>query len=205
MGETFQEEFWSGEFGDNYTNRNRGGGVVSYIFLFSQILRGAHGGETACELGANIGLNLMALHVLLPQARLTGVEINQKAADELAKLPYVSAHHGSIYETEVLRKSKFDFVFTKGVLIHQAPDLLPEAYELLHQASRRYIMVCEYYNPTPVEVDYRGNAAVLFKRDFAGEMLERYPDLELVDYGFVYHRDWNFPQDDLNWFLMRKG
>jgi len=44
----------------------------------------------------------------------------------------------------------------------------------------------------------------LFKRDFAGEMLDRFKDLELLDYGFVYHRDNNFPQDDLNWFLLRK-
>jgi len=29
-------------------------------------------------------------------------------------------------------------------------------------------------------------------------------DLELVDYGFVYHRDPVFPQDDINWFLMKK-
>jgi hypothetical protein len=44
----------------------------------------------------------------------------------------------------------------------------------------------------------------LFKRDFAGEMLERYPDLELIDYGFVYKRDNNFPQDDITWFLLKK-
>lgn len=45
---------------------------------------------------------------------------------------------------------------------------------------------------------------VLFKRDFAGEMLEKYQDLQLVDYGFVYHGDANFPQDDLTWFLLEK-
>jgi hypothetical protein len=44
----------------------------------------------------------------------------------------------------------------------------------------------------------------LYKRDFAGEMLDRYPDLQLVDYGFSYHRDQNFPQDDANWFLLEK-
>ena len=26
----------------------------------------------------------------------------------------------------------------------------------------------------------------------------------LVDYGFVYHRDNCFPQDDINWFLFEK-
>jgi spore coat polysaccharide biosynthesis protein SpsF len=44
----------------------------------------------------------------------------------------------------------------------------------------------------------------LFKRDFAGEMMDRYPDLKLLDYGFVYHRDPAFPDDDITWFLMEK-
>ncbi|MGE6567285.1 MULTISPECIES: hypothetical protein [Shewanella] len=37
---------------------------------------------------------------------------------------------------------------------------------------------------------------------WAGEMLDKYSDLTLVDYGFVYLRDINFPQDDTNWFLL---
>ena len=51
---------------------------------------------------------------------------------------------------------------------------------------------------------YRGHSQRLFKRDFAGEMLDRFPDLTLVDYGFAYHRDANFPQDDTTWFLLEK-
>ena len=34
--------------------------------------------------------------------------------------------------------------------------------------------------------------------------MKKYNDLDLVDYGFIYHRDKNFPQDDLNWFLLEK-
>ena len=81
---------------------------------------------------------------------------------------------------------------------------MTKAYDILFRASKRYIMVCEYYNPTPVEVEYRGNKSVLFKRDFAGEMLDRYQNLQLLDYGFAYHRDAHFPQDDCTWFLMEK-
>jgi len=58
-----------------------------------------------------------------------------------------------------------------------------------------------YYNPSPVSIDYRGEKDVLFKRDFAGEMLDSIDGLNLVDYGFVYRRA-NFPQDDISWFLM---
>ncbi len=28
--------------------------------------------------------------------------------------------------------------------------------------------------------------------------------LRLVDYGFVYRRDPNWPQDNINWFLLEK-
>lgn len=31
-----------------------------------------------------------------------------------------------------------------------------------------------------------------------------FPDCKLEDYGFVYHRDNNFPLDDITWFLMKK-
>lgn len=35
-------------------------------------------------------------------------------------------------------------------------------------------------------------------------MIDRYKDLELIDYGFIYHRDNNFPGDDNNRFLLKK-
>ena len=172
------------------------------------MLQGTQKIDSICELGANIGLNLIAIHRLLPKAVLTGVEINQKAAERLATLPYLNAICSSIYEAPFCCPGEdllqYDFVFTKGVLIHQNPDFLSQAYKILYQASRRYIMICEYYNPSPMEVEYRGNRSVLFKRDFAGELLDRYPDLVLVDYGFVYHRDTHFPGDDFTWFLMEK-
>nr|WP_325203999.1 hypothetical protein [uncultured Oscillibacter sp.] len=37
-----------------------------------------------------------------------------------------------------------------------------------------------------------------------GSLLEKYPDLELLDYGFVYHGDRVFPGDDLTWFYTKK-
>ena len=74
----------------------------------------------------------------------------------------------------------------------------------MYRAASRYILVSEYYNPKPTEITYRQHKGKLFKRDFAGDMLDKFPDLNLIDYGFVYHRDPNFPQDDMTWFLMEK-
>jgi spore coat polysaccharide biosynthesis protein SpsF len=132
------------------------------------------------------------------------VEINAKAAAELrANVPGVELHLGSILDVQL--DATWDLVMSKGVLIHIDPDKLPIVYSLMHRSARRYLLVAEYYNPKPVEVLYKGHEGKLFKRDFAGEIMDLFPDLTLVDYGFVYHRDPNFPQDDLNWFLMEKA
>jgi spore coat polysaccharide biosynthesis protein SpsF len=96
-------------------------------------------------------------------------------------------------------------VLIKGVLIHINPEALQRVYQNLYDASLKYICVCEYYNTVPVTVNYRGYADRLFKRDFAGELMDKFPDLKLVDYGFVWKRDNNFPLvDDITWFLLEK-
>lgn len=77
-------------------------------------------------------------------------------------------------------------------------------YDKLFESSKRYVLLCEYYNPSPVSIPYRGHVDRLFKRDFAGELMSKYPILQLVDYGFVYHGDSLFPQDDITWFLLEK-
>ena len=66
-------------------------------------------------------------------------------------------------------------------------------------------IICEYYSRNPESLVYRGFKNKLFKRDFAGEMLELYPKLNLIDYGSAYHKDQNFPQDDITWFLLEKN
>ena len=145
----------------------------------------------------------MALNNLLPRCELTGVEINSKAANELSKWGGCNVINESIFDYK--DSKKYDLSMIKGVLIHINPDMLNNVYEKLYDSSDRYILVAEYYNPTPVNISYRGYNDRLFKRDFAGEMLDKYSDLELVDYGFLYHRDKYFEQDDINWFLLEKG
>lgn len=65
----------------------------------------------------------------------------------------------------------------KEVVIHINPDMLSQVYQSLYSLSKRYICIVEYYNPTPVSVSYLGHEDKLFKRDFAGEMVDRYNDL----------------------------
>ena len=201
---TPQEQFWAGRFGSDYISRNRSEELLaSNLAFFSQALRAAGALGSCVELGANIGMNLRALKLLYPAIACSAVEINAEAARELGELigaEHVS--HGSISDWSP--SAPADLALVKGVLIHLNPDLLPLAYDRLHAASSRLILVAEYYNPVPVAISYRGHDDRLFKRDFAGEMLDRFDDIRLIDYGFCYRRDPAFPQDDINWFLMEK-
>ncbi len=201
---TEQEEFWSGAFGSEYTQRNRGVHLLaSNIALFSKILARTDGIGAVIEFGANIGLNLRAIKQLKPDARLAALEINPSAVDELKAWGGVDEiFHSSILDFKP--EKKWDLAFVKGVLIHINPDCLSQVYDLLYASSNKYVLIAEYYNPTPVEIPYRGHRNRLFKRDFAGEFMKQFEDVRLVDYGFAYHGDANFPQDDITWFLLKK-
>ena len=143
---TEQEDFWSGNFGDNYILRNR-----SETFLQSNI---------------------------------------------------------NVFQNSILdykNSEKFDLVLTKTVLIHINPEKLVDVYRKIYKSAKKYVLIAEYYNPSPSVIEYRGFKNKLFKRDFAGELIDLYPDLQILDYGFVYHRDQFYPQDDINWFLLKKN
>jgi spore coat polysaccharide biosynthesis protein SpsF len=201
---TEQEAFWAGQFGTDYIARNESSQLLaSNLNFFAQSLRRA-GRVTSCvEFGANIGMNLRALKLLYPEMTQRGVEINPDAARALGD--FIGAENvfaGSIFDYPV--SATVDLALIKGVLIHINPEMLRATYRKLVDASHRHVLVCEYYNPSPTAIPYRGHTDRLFKRDFAGEMLEAFPSLALVDYGFAYRRDPAFPQDDITWFLMEK-
>ena len=199
---TEQEKFWQGEFGIEYIKRNQNAEILAgKIALFRDVLRNIK--ISSClELGSNIGLNLSAIRTLIPSVDLSAVEINEKAVQELRKINNLEVFYESILDFN--SDKTWDLAFTAGVLIHINPNMLQKVYEALYHNSSRYILIAEYYNPIPVEVEYRGFKEKLFKRDFAGELLDKYSDLKLIDYGFAYHRDNLFKYDDVNWFLMEK-
>lgn len=201
---TEQEAFWAGEFGTEYIARNQGEALLaSNLNFFSKALAMARGVGSCIEFGANVGMNLRALKLLHPTQDQHAVEINADAARVLREfVPPAQVHEGSLLDFSPQRN--WDLALIKGVLIHLNPDVLPQVYDLLVRATGRYLLVAEYYNPSPVAIPYRGHGDRLFKRDFAGEILDRHASMELVDYGFAYRRDPNFPQDDITWFLLGK-
>jgi len=201
---TEQENFWAGQFGNEYIARNKSKeGIASNIHFFSVVFDKIKRPDSLIEFGANIGMNLRAIHQLFPNVELSAIEINESAAKELEGfLGQENVINDSILTYQPTKH--YDVSLIKGVLIHINPAELVKVYDNLYNSSNRYIIVAEYFNPTPVTISYRGHNDRLFKRDFAGELLDRFDDLELVDYGFCYKRDKAFPQDNINWFLLEK-
>lgn len=201
---TEQENFWAGEFGNNYIQRNQGDALLaSNLDFFVKALKQTRNIQSCIEFGANIGMNLKAIGLLFPDLDAHGVEINHTAAELLSQTIAIE----NVYQTSLLTFEPirtWDLTLIKGVLIHINPDELHAVYAKLIQTCRRYLLVAEYYNPSPLTIPYRGHLDRLFKRDFAGEILDQYPEMKLIDYGFSYRRDPNFPQDDITWFLMEK-
>jgi len=201
-----QVSFWRGEFGDGYAERNAldAENLAQREAMWRLILNAASPPpRSILEVGANIGLNLRAL-AALGGAEIHAVEPNEKARGILAEDKVLPAGH--IYDAAAdnlpLKDGAVDFVFTCGVLIHIAPEnLLPSCREM-HRVSGKYIACAEYFNPTPVEISYRGHSGVLFKRDFGGFWLDNFSDIQLIDYGFLWKRATGL--DDLTWWLFQK-
>jgi pseudaminic acid biosynthesis-associated methylase len=205
MFKTDQEKFWAENFGNDYIERNQGAKLLaSNLSFFSKSLSKAGIISSCIEFGANIGMNLKALQLLYPEMKLKGIEINENASSKLSEIVgNENVFKGSIFDFNT--KDTVELSLIKGVLIHINPDMLEVVYQKLYDASNKYILICEYYNPSPVTIDYRGHSDKLFKRDFAGEFLNKFRDTKLVDYGFSYRNDPVFPQDDITWFLIMKN
>jgi pseudaminic acid biosynthesis-associated methylase len=203
-------DWWRGDFGDEYSKRNRGEKLIANnVALFRKALLPMFfiTPMRVIEFGANIGLNIHALREInvFSTCEFTAVEPNAKAAEELRGIPGVHVHETSMQDADEPWGGGYDLSISKGVLIHVKPEELYRAYGALYRASRRYIFLAEYHNPTPVEVTYRGETGRLWKRDFAAEMLEMFSDLHVRNYGFAWKHDPHAPQDDIVWTLLERA
>tara|TARA_B100000212_G_scaffold310623_1_gene261820 strand:- start:697 stop:1326 length:630 start_codon:yes stop_codon:yes gene_type:complete len=203
---TEQENFWAGDFGNEYVLRSQGTEILnSNISFFKSALKNTNNIKTCIEFGSNIGMNIKALQKLFPNQEQHAIEINKDAVSYLKKvIPEGNIINDSIINFKPFKK--WDLVLIKGVLIHINPEMLQKVYLSLVNACSKYLLINEYYNPKPVTIDYRGHDERLFKRDFAGEILDTFPEMKLIDYGFLYERDPVHKRvGSTNWFLLEKN
>tara|TARA_B100000795_G_C22800351_1_gene441554 strand:- start:3098 stop:3712 length:615 start_codon:yes stop_codon:yes gene_type:complete len=204
MKKNSQETFWSGKFGSEYIKRNSEKKLnLSNYQFFKKILKNTNC-SSLIEFGSNIGANITAIKKSNSKIKkITAIEINKKASNILKKKHKdITVHNTSI--ADFILKDQFDLVLCKGILIHINPDQLSKVYEKIYKSCKQYILIAEYYSTKPIKLTYRNHEEKLFKRDFAGELLQRYKKLKLINYGFSYHKD-KYPQDDITWFLLKKN
>ena len=198
-----QVAHWKGRAGDDYIGRNTMDVLLPvYMRMWSRILSRTQNIKTVLEVGANVGSNITAIQHLSPAIECRAIEPNDTARRSLT-LKNIQAWSYTAEEPWV-GAGMFDIVFTRGLLIHVNPASLLTVYENMYNHASRYIMMAEYFAPKREMIPYRGEDNLLWRADYAGEIMDLYPDLKLVDYFFIYKRDPVAPQDNITVFLMEK-
>lgn len=190
MQQTEQETFWSGEFGQQYTDRNtrdraewddfyRQNWGLTKSEMNARFTTNWSPETRILEVGCNTGMQLRGLQDA-GFTDLYGVELQAYAVEKAKQTTqYINILQGSGFDLP-FRDAFFDVVCTNGVLIHIAPDDLPKIMDEMVRCSRRYIWGFEYYSPELTAIPYRGNEGFLWKADYAALFQQRHPSLKLV-------------------------
>jgi pseudaminic acid biosynthesis-associated methylase len=188
---TEQMAVWKGEFGADYTERNKFPDVESFNGYFRE--RFGHGRDDMndmfvsaldrqsrfLEIGANVGNQLAALQ-RMGFSRLYGLEI-QRVAIEASKSRWQGLDIVEGSGLDIPYKDNFaDVVFTSDVLIHISPDDLGTVMDEIYRCSRSYIWGFEYFAPELTEINYRKNQNLLWKANYCQLFCDRFDDLEVV-------------------------
>lgn len=201
------KDAWAGDFGDEYTRRNLADAQALRDRLKMWAVMGrAFAGDppkSILEVGCNLGINLRVLPSLW-DAQLHAIEPNPTARERIVAESVLPAErlYAGFGDSIPLPDGAVDLAFTSGVLIHVDPAQLPATMDEIHRVSSKYILCSEYFSPKPETITYQGRQGLLFKNDFGGLYMDRFPDLELLDYGFFWKRVAG--GDNATWWLFKK-
>lgn len=198
-----QEIFWSEQYAEDYIKKNAEFDAILGVQAWEKMLASTSGITSLLECGCNIGRNIDSLDRLLPSASKSIIEISKPAFD------FVSSRHalaqkfnGSILESSL--EGSFDLVYTMVVLIHIKPDELLANLQKAYNYSNKYLLFGEYFNRTPIMLDYQGQKNRLFKRDFGKLVMENF-SVKLLDYGFLWGHIYDSAGfDDVTWWMFEK-
>ena len=188
--DTDQIRTWTGNFGQEYTDRNDYSPTtldeayqqiygVTRRALNQEFLQGVPKDARILEVGCNMGTQLLSLREM-GFTNLYGIEIQSYALERAkARLGDANLDLASAFAIPY-PDQHFDLVFTSGVLIHIAPSDLPAAMDEIYRCTKQWIWGLEYYAPEMTEINYRGHRNLLWKTDYARAYLERFKDLDLT-------------------------
>jgi len=195
-------ELWSGQFGDDYTARNKRSPLGARLNAWKMIL--PQGCRSVLEVGANVGQNLEAI-AQISACEFMACEPNDYAREELANLSLTSERNITADTADKLSFpiSHADLVFTWGVLIHIPPDKLLKSMQEIHRVSKRWIIAAEYFAPQEEMVPYRGQDNAMWRRDYGALYLDNFPDLRCDMCMFTWKRMTGL--DNLTIWVFEKG
>lgn len=188
---TKQMDFWGGESGNAYVDRNpmniqesdtlylKDYGITRRD-LNERFLGNLNRDLKILEVGSNIGLQL-ELFRLMGFKNLLGIELNDYAVEKAKQLhPKVDVIRGSAFDLP-FRDGYFDLVYTSGVLIHINPkkDLL-EVSDEIYRVTNRYIWCYEFAAREPIAMTYRDRQELFWKQDFLKFYLNRFSNLKVM-------------------------
>jgi len=198
-----QQIFWKEKYSKEYIIKNSNYALEGGIKCWAKMLERTEQIDSILECGSNIGKNINLLNHILPSASKSIIEISEDAYKIVTgKYEIRQAFNGPIIDSSF--KEKFDLVFTMGVMIHIHPNDLLSNMKKMFDYSSKYILMGEYFNRTPVMIEYHGEKDKLFKRDFGKLFIENFP-VKLIDYGFLWghlYDDAGF--DDITYWLFEK-
>ena len=187
---TEQENFWSGDFGKNYTDRNsRQNDEFNKIYqawygiartkMNQDFLGSLPRDIRILEVGCNTGMQLACLKSM-GFTSLYGIELQGYAVQKAKEYTEgINIIQGSAFDIP-FKDGFFDLVFTSGVLIHIAPDNLSKVFAEMHRCSNKYVWGFEYYAEQTTSINYRGNEGFLWKANYGKLMRDQFENLSLV-------------------------
>jgi pseudaminic acid biosynthesis-associated methylase len=202
-----QQNFWKNIYAEDYIKKNNiydiPLGVSAWQLMLSKIDKNELS-NGVLECGCNIGKNLDFLSKLLPEVPKSIIEISEPAYKYVIDNFNLKSHFNGSIEESNFDFNEFNLVFTMGVLIHINPNNLKIVMEKMYSYSNKYILIGEYFNRTPVMINYNGEDDRLYKRDFGKLFIESF-NVELVDYGFLWGHIYDKSGfDDITWWLFKK-
>lgn len=194
MSNNKQENFWDGEFGKDYTDRNSRHeaefrkAYLTWYGVTRAKMNDAFLGSLPkdiriLEIGCNTGMQLASLKGM-GFTSLFGIELQEYAVQKAKEYTEgINIIQGSAFDIP-FKDDFFDLVFTSGVLIHIAPENLPKVFAEMYRCSKKYIWGFEYFAPSTTSINYRGNEGFLWKADYGGLIRDQFGNMKLVKQEF---------------------
>ncbi len=202
---TKQIDFWEGDFGKDYTIRNKYSinefddfyietWGISRSDINKEFLNNLDRDIKILEVGCNRGQQLRHLQNI-GFTNLYGIELQSDAVEKSKQSTNnINIIQGNAFDIP-FKDNWFDLVFTSGVLIHISPDDLKQAINEIYRCTKKYIWGFEYFSENLKEINYRGNSGFLWKQNFSDIFLKNFNNLKLLkEKRYKYLNDENIDQ-----------